>query len=255
MRAAHTVWASYRLLFANLGAFLQIAAGWALVVTLTSELELFLRDTKLPDSERPFLLVLAPSLLTLIVSTAGSICFAVVWHRFVVLGEPARRFFPAVNDVLGPYLARTCVAMLVPMSLYVIVTWAPWRNKDDLLIDIFLFVGMSVLLAAGARLWLALPASAVGDAATTFRQSWAATRGHGAEVFAGLLVCDLPFTAMAIAVDRLTKDFDVDSVEGIAAYAALQMIDLARNVVWTVFVSYAYLEFVRAKQTPADQFR
>jgi hypothetical protein len=255
MRVAQTVWASYRLLFANFGAFLQIAIRWALLATLASATAQLPWGAKLPEHDDIYLVALAPFLLTFVFSVAGSICLAIVWHRFVILGEPVTRFFPADRDVIGPYFVRASISMLAPISFYLIVTRAYWDDTEDTAVDAALYAGMTLLLSVGARLWLALPASAVGDRATTFRESWRATQGHGLAMFAGLLACNLPLTIIEFGVDYLTTDYEVFSLEATAAFAAMQVLDLARNAVWTAFISFAYLEFVRPTQAQADHFR
>lgn len=255
MKIAATVWASYQLLFANFGAFFQIAIRWALLATFATVSSQLVGDVDFPEESGAYFAILAPVLLATILSAAGSICVAIVWHRFAILGEPALRFFPTERDVLGPYVVRATASMILPIGFFVMMTWIWWDDDESVFRDALTSIGVTLLLAMGVRLWLALPACAVGDRATTFRASWQATRGHGLALCAGLLACDLPLTAAGFAVDQLTSGYDDNSLEGLSALVATLVFDLARNVVWTVFISYAYLELVRPAQAQAEHFR
>lgn len=253
MRVAETVWASYRVLFANFGAFVQVAIRWAIVAALPGAAGNLAFGVTPPDDANVALVYLAPSLLTVIISTTGSICLAIVWHRYVILGEPVWRFFPTTTDVIGPFLVRVIAAM-VPTAIWAIfVMWMFWETENPLQ-NAAMFFGASFFLALSARLLLILPATAASDISTTVQASWRATRGQSAALFIGLLACDLPFTAVSAAVDYATFDYEINSLESIAAIAVVQVIDLARVVTWTAFMSYAYLEFVRPTQTQAEQF-
>ncbi len=250
MRVAETVWAAYRLLFANLGAFLRTAIVWALLAALIAALG---GVADLPEQQA--LVQFAPYLLSLLISTAGSICLAIVWHRFVILGESPSRFFPADRDVLGPYLVRVTVAMAVPLSFFEVAIWTFWDADDSIYVDAAVHTGVAILLAVFARFALVLPAAAIGDRATTFKTSWEATRGHGLPIFAALLACDLPLTLAIVGIDYVTKEYEMYEIESITAFAVMQLFDLARNAVWTIFISYAYLEFIHPTRAQAEHFK
>ncbi|MFM9864317.1 MAG: hypothetical protein ACKVRO_11990 [Micropepsaceae bacterium] len=253
MRVAETVLASYRLLFANAGALLQVAVAWAIIAALPGAAGNLAFGVTPPDDASAGLVYLAPSLLTVIIGTAGSICLAVVWHRYVILGEPVWRFFPTTTDVIGPFLVRVIAAM-VPAAIWAIfVMWMFWESEHPLQ-NAVMFFGASFFLALCARLLLILPATAAGNPSTTFQASWRATRHQGAALVVGLLACDLPFTAISAALDYATFDYEINSLGSIAAIAVVQVIDLARVATWTAFMSYAYLEFVRPAQVQAEQF-
>ena len=254
MRVAETVWAAYRRLFDNLAAFFPIALAWVFVTALPSVTALLTVDANLPESDDATLLAIAPTLLTLLLSMAASVCVAIVWYRFVIRAEPAQRFFPAAPEVIAPYVTRLLVASLPTAFLAALIIWTSWED-DGPLQGTAIYVGASLMLAAMARFLMVLPASATGDTTTTARQSWHATQGQGLALFAGLLACDLPLTTAIVAVDYLTFDYDLNSLEGIGAFAVTQTLDLARNVVWTSFMSFAYLEFIRPVQTQAEHFR
>lgn len=249
MRVVETVWAAYRLLFANLGAFLRTAVRWALLATI---LAIVSGTSRLADQGT--LVYITPYLLTLFVSTAGSICLAIVWHRFVILGEPATRFFPADRDVVGPYVVRATIAMAAPIAFFETASATFWDAEDGIAVDAAVHGTTALLLAAFARFVLVLPAAAVGDRETTFKVSWQATRGRSLAIFVGLLACDLPLTAAIVGIDYATKDHQLYELEGIAAFALMQVLDLARNAIWTIFASYAYLEFANPTRGQADHF-
>jgi hypothetical protein len=253
MRFAETAWASYRLLFANWRAFLWPALAWSAAVAAAELLAAITAEAPAADADM-FLVRLAPYVLYVFVAIAGSTCVSIVWHRFVILGEPPARLFPASVDVIGPYFARM-VALMAPMiALYALTTWSTWSDTESVVADAVWYGGTTLLAAAAARLLLILPAAAAGDTATTIRTSWASTRGHGFQIFAGLILCDAPLTLAIFGLDFATRDLDYATPESIVATAAMCFIDLARNALWTVFISFAYVEFVRTVQRQADHF-
>jgi len=254
MRVAATVWAAYRRLFDNLAAFLPIAFAWVFVTALPSAAALAAADADLPDSSGLTLLAVAPALLAVLLSMAASVCVGIVWYRAVIQGEPAQRLFPASTEVIAPYVTRLLVASLpiaLPATLILRTSW----EDDSPLQAAAIYLATSLVFAASARFLLVLPASATGDTATTAQQSWRATQGQGLALFAGLLACDLPLTSVIVTVEYLTFDYDLNSLEGTGGFAVTQTLDLARNVIWTSFMAFAYLEFIRPVQTQADHFR
>jgi hypothetical protein len=254
MRVAKTVWAAYRRLFDNLAAFLPIALAWVFVTALPSAAALLAADADLPESSDLTLLAVAPTLLAVLLSLAASVCVAIVWYRAVIQGEPAQRLFPASTEVIAPYITRLLLASLPTVLLATLILWTSWEDESPLQ-GAAVYLATSLIFAATARFLLVLPASATGDTATTARQSWHATQGQGLALFAGLLACDLPLTSVIVTVDYLTFDYDPNSFEAIGAFAVTQTLDLARNVIWTSFMAFAYLEFIRPVQTQAAHFR
>jgi hypothetical protein len=254
MRAAETVWAAYRRLFDNLAAFLPIAFAWVFVTALPGLAALRTADAKLPEGSDTTLLAMAPILLAVLLSMAASVCLAIVWYRAVIQGEPTQRMFPTSTDVIAPYVTRLLVASLPTVLLSMLILWISWENESPLQ-GAAIYIASSLIFAATARFLLVLPASATGDNATTARQSWHATQSQGLALFGGLLACDLPLTGVIVAVDYLTFDYDPNSFEGIGAFAVTQTLDLARNAIWTSFMAFAYLEFIRPVEAQADHFR
>ena len=254
MRFAETAWASYRLLFTNWRAFLLPALAWSAAIAGTELLAAITANAPTAEADM-FLVRLAPYLLNILIAIGGWLCIAIVWHRFVILGEPASRFFPGSVDVIGPYLARMLALMLPMLAIYAIVMWRYWTESEYTAAQAIWYAGAALMGAAAARLLLIFPASATGDTAITMRMSWAATRGHGLHLFAGLLLCDAPLMLTLFGIDVAIQDLDYQSPESIMATAAMHFIDLARSVVWTTFLSYAYLEFAHPVRSQADAFR
>jgi hypothetical protein len=189
----------------------------------------------------------------MIVSIAASICVAIVWHRFIILGERAGRLLPASMEVVGPFVVRVLAAS-VPLAVWVIVVIWALPDDETIAVSAAIYAGTSILFALFARFLLILPASATGDRATTAHVSWRVTARQGFALCVGLLACDLPWTAAVIAIDYITFDYEINTLESAGAFAATQFLDLARNVIWTTFLSFAYLEFVRPVQAQADHF-
>lgn len=253
MRVVETVWASYRLLFANFGAFARAGLRWSLLVAATSASGQITTAAALPD-DNMYLIKLAPYLLSVVIGMAGSISFGIVWHRFIILSESPQRIFPSSVDVIGPYSIRATAAMAAPLCLWALVTWGYW-DREETLVDLLAWhIGGSLLLTASAPLLLVLPASAVGDIATTVGKSWQATRRHAFALCLGLIACDLPLTAAILFVDLVGYEQDYYSAEATVALVATLLLDFARNALWTIYMSLAYLELIRPKQTQIDHF-
>lgn len=254
MSPFETAGSAYQTFFGNLASFLSVALAWAVITAIPSTIALLGADANLAENDDATLIAIAPTLLTLPLSIAGSVCTAIVWYRFVVRGEPVMRILPANTEVIAPYVTRLLVASLPTVILATLIYWLSWETVSPLQ-GASLYLGTSFLFAASARLLLVLPASATGDSATTARQSWRATDGQTLALFLGLLACDLPLTTIIIAIDYGTFDNDFDSLAGIAAFAVTQVLDLARNALWATFMSYAYLQFMHPVQRQADHFR
>jgi hypothetical protein len=253
VKIAATVWASYRLLFANFGAFSSSALLWVLLAALPVLFANLTLPIERPDDDQMALVNMAPGLLTMIVSIAASICVAIVWHRFVILGERAGRLLPASMEVVGPFVVRVLAAS-VPLGIWVIFVATVLADDETIALTVAIYAGASILFALSARFLLILPASATGDRVTTARMSWRVTAGQGFALCVGLLACDLPWIAAGIAIDYVTFDYEINSLESAGAFAVTQFLDLARNAIWTTFLSFAYLEFVRPVQAQADHF-
>ena len=235
MKVTATVWASYRLLFANFGAFSSSALLWVLLAALPALFANLTLPIERPDEDQMTLVDMAPGLLTMIVSIAASICVAIVWHRFVILGEPAGRMLPASMEVVGPFAVRV-LAALVPLAIWVIFVATMLADDETIALTAAIYAGTSILFALSAQLLLILPASATGDGATTARVSWRVTAGQGVTLCVGLLACDLPWIAASIAIDYVTFDYEINSLEYAGAFAVTQFIDLPRNALWTTFL-------------------
>jgi hypothetical protein len=252
LRTLQTVRAAYLLLFANFGAFLIPALFWTLLTTAARALTFATDSAAIGDGE--ILVRIGPYLLGLIFAAAGSICMGIVWHRSIILGEPVRRIVPTTNDVIGPYTVRAIASMILPIALYILVAAIYHQDSDNLVVTAIAYAGTSIILARLGRLLLVLPASAVGDKVTTVRVSLRTTRGRNTAIFLGLLAVDLPWNALAFAIESIFTAPGDETIESIAAFAVTQCLDLARVVTWTAFISYAYLEFIRPTQMQADQF-
>lgn len=251
MRVAETVSASYRLLFANLGAFLAAATFWTLLATVPRALTLVEDAPSIKQYE--VLIQVSPFFLAIIFASAGSICLGIVWHRVVILREPAARIVPT-TDVVGRYTVRAMASLVLPLSFFIAVAWIYRDDSDSLALNAATYAGTSMIYAALARLLLVLPASATGDTATTVRVSLTVTRGRTAAIFFGLLACDLPWNILSFATDAAIPGDDTGSLEATVNYSITLFLNFARVVTWTAFLSYAYLEFVRPAQTQADHF-
>lgn len=255
MNITQTVWASYRTPFVNPGAFAGAAVFWSIASIGAKATALVLTENALPDSgANTILVVLAPYLLALIVAVTGSVCLSIVWHRFLILGEAPNRLFPANRDVIGPYFVRSAAAMTLPIGVILLGTWAYRENSDSVVLGALDYFAAPIILARLGRLLLILPASATGDRETTVRESLRITKGRTTSLFLGLIACGLPLSIVTFGLDQWARSFDENSWEELTLLAVESVFDFARNVTWTAFMSFAYLEFVRPPEAQAHHF-
>ncbi len=255
MNITQTVWTSYQTPFVNLGTFAPVAAFWSIASVGAKATALVLTEDIVPDAgANTILVVLAPYLLALIISVAGSVCLSIVWHRFLILGEAPNRLFPANRDVIGPDFVRCTAAMALPIAVILLGAWAYRESSDSIVLAALSYFAAPVTLARLGRLLLILPASATGDRETTVRESLRATKGRTTSLFLALLACSLPWSVVRFGLDQWAQTFEENSLEELSLLAVESVADFARNVTWTAFMSFAYLEFVRPPEAQARHF-
>lgn len=176
--------AVYGRLFGNFGVFMKIALSWIGVT-----IGLFIA-----------ILILAPQAWdgpagNLIAAAMGA-GVAVGWHRFVLREE--RRAFAAPN-ILARYLVQGFVAALPGGAVVLIgtpVIAILLRGLGDRAGAAVITAVIILLAVAGAavmvRLFLVLPAAAIGDRWMTLRRSWVATRGRASLILIGCIAMQIP---------------------------------------------------------------
>jgi hypothetical protein len=142
--------------------------------------------------------------------TIGAAAIAVAWHRHILLNEPlTRRMAPLDARVARYFVLTVLVALLMstlPALVLVLTGGAALLGADAGASDpagpgpLLLLAPLTALvcLYVALRLQLVFPATAIGDAATSFARSWALTRGHGWRLMLGFLLITLPVGIVAI---------------------------------------------------------
>jgi hypothetical protein len=101
----------------------------------------------------------------------------------------------------------------------------------------------SVGYAATARWQLALVATALGREDQTFARSWTLTRGATLPLFAGVLACELPFSAMDYAFEGFAFDFGEEDANRSLMLGIDMIPAYLSSVVIGAFLGFAYLHF------------
>jgi hypothetical protein len=255
MNPIATVRRAYAALFANLPAFAGVALLWIAASGFVRLSGYVFDGLPLPEGADTELVEIAPDLLAALISLGGNVCLSIVWHRALILGEAANRMFPTTADVVAPYVVRVAAALLVPFALFVALLW---RYGDEIETvagtAVTHFLLPFALILQAPRL-LTFPASAVGDASVTFRTSLTLARGHGFALAAGLLACDLPWSAINYGLDGAMYGYGDGSLGEFLLISLSEVVDLARNATWAAFLSFAYLDLVRPAEAAAEQFK
>jgi hypothetical protein len=221
---------------------------------------------------RPIHLVLPVELraliwgVSLVFMLAGT-SIAVAWHRRIILGEQPR--LSGSNVASGSfwrYLGIGIVIVLIALVpvlvgfLVFFVFVSPFASHGAsgslnrglaLLIFLVMFCLYLTGIAIILRLCLLLPARAVGDLGTTFKQVWNRTRGNTWRLFWGILACVLPPGLIIEVISLILFGFpnpaklagDSLPVAFVAISSILMVCYLLTLPIWIGFLSLSYLHF------------
>lgn len=288
-----TVARSYREYAANFVDVLRISWVWLAILTALVYLATWLQyswivaaisdlKSSVPDGPTPqpapamppmssaaSLAVLAADALTVV----AALSIAVAWHRYVLLGEPARSCAPNVLTIYPWSYAAAVILAVLAVSIPVVVSAAAllWVYLpqgggfggpfDPVMVVIAVFDAMA--LAALIRLSLLLPARAIGAHEVGFREAWHKTAGNTLRLVWGIaLTAVIPFLlAQALATAFLVSDpadllaLSKSQIAGLAGRMAAvnsASIDLSLLVlpIGAGFLSHAYRFLVGPSSTP-----
>ncbi|WP_343712349.1 hypothetical protein [Inquilinus sp.] len=175
---------AYGRLFGNLGVFMKIALAWT-GATIALFIAILILARQAWDGPAGNLIAAATG--------AG---VAVGWHRFVLREE--RRAFADPNT-LARYVVQGVVAVLPGAAVVLIGTpvitmlLRGLGDRAGAAVITAVIILLAVIGAAVAvRLFLVLPAVAIGDRRMTLRRSWVATRGHAVPILIGCITVQIP---------------------------------------------------------------
>lgn len=194
-----------------------------------------------------------------VVMTLAVAAIAVMWHRHILLGEPLTAFMAPLDRRVARYFLLTVLLAVIislgPLLALMLMGGLGAAGGEGAAGGgvILLPLALLVCLYIALRLQLIFPATAVADAAMTWRRSWALTRGNGLQLFLGFLITTLPVALVAVGL-MLVLGSAAEST-GSVALAALGGLVAVANA-WlqapliASFLSYAYIFFQEAG--PAD---
>jgi hypothetical protein len=186
---------------------------------------------------------------------------AVGWHRRLLAGEEWQsKFYLQLDRVVAGYLGFALLVSLTAIRPLFAVVWLEDRATEIAAFGILsFFLGIIASLAVGlfisTKIWLVLPARALGRSQFNLRQAWKASNRNFWRLFAGFLLCTVPVLVIA-GVDGLLE-VDWTKVREPAVYAGRTTI---YNLITTFlfgmplvsFLSLAYRRLVMLHDQPPD---
>lgn len=235
--------AAYGRLFGNLGVFMRIALAWT-GVSVGLLIVLGILAPQAWDGPGGNLIAAATG--------AGT---AIAWHRFVLREE--RRAFANPNT-LARYVVQGFVAVLPGAAILLVgtpVIAILLRGLGDRAGAAVITAVIILLAIAGAavavRLFLVLPAVAIGDRSMTLRRSWAATRGQAIPILIGCITVQIPPWLGIAPLGWALQHLDGGSrgagpgagtiVFGVVAYLLLLLLSALATALFAGFLSELYL--------------
>jgi hypothetical protein len=195
--------------------------------------------------------------------TVGAAAIAVAWHRHILLDEPLTKRMAPLDPRVARYFVLTVLVALLMSTLPALVfvltggaallSGAPDSTPPSLLPVILGPATALACLYIALRLQLVFPATAIGDATTSFARSWELTRGHGWRLLGGFLLVTLPVGAVAVGLAVLLSWAAAATgsvfVGALADLAAVSNAWLQAPLIAS-FLSYVYT-WCRQQQQPA----
>ena len=244
---------AYALTFANLGYLLRISWAWV-VLMIPVSLGCYASIFWLGWDKLLFPEVLLSTFLFL--PFLASI--AVAWHRRLLVNDVwSGRVYMRLDGLVASYFGLAVViSILFPGGLMIAVSLGVqpgWQGL--LLLTVVLATGVGLFLST--KIWLALPARALGNSEITVRQAWRGSRRNVWRLIAGSFLCGVPVFVLIV----LTAIFGPDLAEAgqPLVYAAWQTlfeigITFLAGMPIVSFLSLAYRRLIQDRE-PADLFR
>jgi hypothetical protein len=275
LELGETVGGAYRGLIENLGTLFVFLVAWYAVGAIAMFAMLALEPTSrqvlsafgTDAGEAMDMAIEFVNLVPLaLVSIAASISIVVAWHRLIVLRQPVASPFPVgLLDILR-YGWRV-VVVFSPMMLvgavaagafYGVLPAAEAERKALApFVGLIAFIGIFTAILLLGRLFVALPATAVGDRTMTLWHTWQVTKGNSWRIFWGSVFCTMPFSAVGKILENVILGTEDGSGQFLAVWLLSIAVELMGYVVLAGFFSYAYLHFTQddgEDRAPASHF-
>jgi hypothetical protein len=244
-----TVAESYALTFGNLGYLLRISWAWVVLMiplSLACYASIFWLEWR--NS-------LFPDVLSALLFQPFLASIAVAWHRRLLVNEVwSGRVYLRLDGLVASYFGLAVAILILfpgPMIAVSPGLEAGWHG----LLTVALAIGAGLFLST--KIWLALPARALGNSEITVRQAWRGSRRNVWRLIAGSILCGLPSLVLVV----LTAMFGPDSTEASQplTYAAWQTlleigITFLAGMPIVSFLSLAYRRLIQDRE-PADLLR
>ena len=237
--------ASYRLVFAHPVDLVRIGWVWIVLAHVVGYALGYLS------------IHLSASYLTVLSALTVTLCaaaFAVKWHRRALLGMAAAVPVMALAGRDLRFVGRAILLLLATMVPLVVLMFlavlAMFSDEAAMIVITLLACFAAFLLAIYllVRLSLILPAAAVDDRTTGWRQSWAATAGVSLRLWGGALLAVLPLAIFSKLVENLAffVMFQFNMLPLALLFGALSTIIVFLTVaVAASYTSLAYRALVR----------
>ena len=243
---------AYALTFANLGYLLRISWAWVVLmipVSLGCYASIFwLGWDKLLFPE---------ALLSTFLFLPFLASIAVAWHRRLLVNEvwPGSVYLRFDGLVASYFGLSAVISILFPGPMIAFPSSVESRWQGLLLLAVALATGVGLFL--GTRIWLALPARALGNSEITVRQAWRGSRRNVLRLLAGSFLCSLPMFVLVVLAAMFGPDLAKASQPLVyAAWQTLFEIGLTflAGMPIVSFLSLAYRRLIQDRE-PADLLR
>ncbi len=253
-----TVAEAYALTFGNLGYLLRISWAWVVLmipVSLAFYASTFWLRSHNSATESYFASSIEDVLSTILfLPFLASI--AVAWHRRLLvnevwLGSVYLRFDGVVASYFG---LSAMISILFPGPMIAFPSSVESKWQGLLLLVVALATGAGLFL--GTRIWLALPARALGNSEITVRQAWRGSRGNVLRLIAGSFLCSLLMFVLVVLAAMFGPDLAKASQPLVyAAWQTLFEIGLTflAGMPIVSFLSLVYRRLIQDRE-PADLF-
>jgi hypothetical protein len=249
LRVWRTVAGSYALTFRYLGYLLRISWAWVVLmipISLAYYASVFWlgwQTSSFPDVLSTFLFL--PFLASI----------SVAWHRRLLLNDVwSGRIYMRFDGPVVSYLGLSVVLSILFPALAIAATSSADAEWPELLTGVLL---ATAGLFLSTKIWLALPARALGDSEITIRQAWSGSRQNVWRLIAGSSLCSLPILVLAVLAETFGPDLEKTSEP--LTYAAWQtLLEIGGTFLAEMpnvsFLSLAYRHLMQERE-PADLLR
>jgi len=181
---------------------------------------------------------------------------AVAWHRRLLVNEvwPGSVYLRFDGLVASYFGLSAVISILFPGPMIAFPSSVESRWQGLLLLAVALATGVGLFL--GTRIWLALPARALGNSEITVRQAWRGSHGNVLRLIAGSFLCSLLMFVLVVLAAMFGPDLAKASQPLVyAAWQTLFEIGLTflAGMPIVSFLSLAYRRLIRDRE-PADLF-